>query len=144
MALIRFSYFFKILRYQSTLLYLHEHVSLTIFMPSTEKFQGLDFDRLLYVVCFVFPHRSCDKTPEDRFFQMSSYSRAYVRIIYEKTKGQVPLGTLFGNQNIQAKEVYWTIPRSTRRYKMSQLIIKGFSVKRNYNKRVILSAGKRR
>ena len=52
-----------------------------------------------------------------------------VRIIYEKTKGQVPLGTLLGNQNIQAKEVYWTIPRSTRKYKMSQLIInflKGF------------------
>ena len=37
---------------------------------------------------------------------MSFYSRTYVRIIYEKTKGQIPLGPLLGKQNIQAKEVY--------------------------------------
>ena len=30
---------------------------------------------------------------------------AYVRIIYEKTKGQVPLGPLLGKQNIQARRV---------------------------------------
>ena len=30
---------------------------------------------------------------------------AYVRIIYEKTKGQVPLGSLLGKQNIQARHV---------------------------------------
>ena len=30
----------------------------------------------------------------------------HVRIIYEKTKGQVPLGPLLGKQNIQAIEVY--------------------------------------
>ena len=35
--------------------------------------------------------RSCDNTPKNCFFQISSYSRAFVRIIYEKTKGQVPL-----------------------------------------------------
>ena len=29
-----------------------------------------------------------------------------VRIIYEKTKCQVPLGTLLGKQNIQATELY--------------------------------------
>ena len=40
------------------------------------------------------------------FFQISSYSCAYLRIIYEKTMGQVPLGPLLGKQNIQAKEVY--------------------------------------
>ena len=33
-------------------------------------------------------------------------SHAYVRIIYERTKGQVPLGPLLGKQNLQAKEVY--------------------------------------
>ena len=30
----------------------------------------------------------------------------YVRIIYEKKKGQVPPGPLLGKQNTQAKEVY--------------------------------------
>jgi len=29
-------------------------------------------------------------------------------MIYEKTKGQVPLGPLLGKQNIQAKEVYYS------------------------------------
>ena len=33
--------------------------------------------------------RSCDNTPKNCFFQISSYSRSFVRIIYEKTKGQV-------------------------------------------------------
>ena len=52
-------------------------------------------------------YSSCDNTLENCFFQISCYSRAYVRIIYEKTKGQVSLGPLLGKQNIQAKEVYW-------------------------------------
>ena len=30
--------------------------------------------------------------------RISSYSRAYLRIIYEETKGQVPLGPLLGKQ----------------------------------------------
>ena len=30
----------------------------------------------------------------------------YVRIIYEKTKGQIPLQPSLGKQNIQPKEVY--------------------------------------
>ena len=30
--------------------------------------------------------RSCDNTPKNCFFQISSYSRAFVRIIYEKIK----------------------------------------------------------
>ena len=51
-------------------------------------------------------YRSCDNTLGNCFFQISSYSRAYVREIYEKTKGQVPLGPLLGKQNIQAKEVH--------------------------------------
>ena len=51
-------------------------------------------------------YRSCDNTLGNRFFQISFYSRAYLRIIYEKTKGQVPLGPLLGKQNIQAEEVY--------------------------------------
>ena len=44
---------------------------------------------------------------ENCFFQISSYSRAYLRIIYEKTTSQVPLGPLVGKKNILAKEVYW-------------------------------------
>ena len=51
-------------------------------------------------------YRSSDNTLENCFFQISSYSRAYVRIIYEKTKSQVPLRPLLGKQNIQAKKVY--------------------------------------
>ena len=52
-------------------------------------------------------YRSRDNTLGNRFFQISSYSRAYLRIIYEKTKGQVPLEPLLGKQNIQAEEVYY-------------------------------------
>ena len=37
------------------------------------------------------------------FFLISSYSRAYLRI--NRQWSQVPLGTLFRKQNIQAKEV---------------------------------------
>ena len=51
-------------------------------------------------------YRSCDNTLGNRFFHISFYSRAYLRIIYEKTMGQVPLGPLLGKQNIQAKGVY--------------------------------------
>ena len=39
-------------------------------------------------------YMSCDNTLENCFFQISSYSRAYLRVIYEKTMGQVPLGPL--------------------------------------------------
>ena len=59
----------------------------------------------LYVLSSQY--RSCDDTLENFFFQSSYYSRPYVRMIYEKTKGQVPLRPLLGKQNIQAKEVYW-------------------------------------
>ena len=58
----------------------------------------------LYVL--FYQYRSCDNTLENCFFQISFYSRAYVRIIYEKTKCHVPLGPLLGKQYIQAKEVY--------------------------------------
>jgi len=43
---------------------------------------------------------------ENCFFQISFYTRAYVPLIYGKTKSQVPLGPLLGKQTIQAKEVY--------------------------------------
>ena len=41
-------------------------------------------------------YRSCDNTLENCFSQISSYSRAYLRIIYEKTNGQVLSGPLLG------------------------------------------------
>ena len=67
-------------------------------------------------------YRSCDNTLENCFVQISSYSRAYLRINYEKTKGEVPLGPLLGKQNIQAKEVYevmnkWKSYTKTARWK---------------------------
>ena len=56
---------------------------------------------------FCFPNTGyADDTLGNRFFQISSYQHAYLRIIYEKTMSQVPLG-LLGKQNIQAKEVYY-------------------------------------
>ena len=48
-------------------------------------------------------YRSCDDTLENYFFQTSSYSCAYQRIIYEKKKEQIPLSPLLGKQNIQTK-----------------------------------------
>ena len=51
-------------------------------------------------------YKSCDNTLENCFFQSTFYSPAYLCIIYEEKKGQVPLGPLLGKQNIQAKEVY--------------------------------------
>ena len=63
---------------------------------------------LLSLYVLFSQYRSCDNTLENCFFQISSYSRAYLVIIYKKTKGQVPLGPLLGKQNVQAKEVYCT------------------------------------
>ena len=58
---------------------------------------------------------ACDNTLKNYliFFQASSFSRDYLCMIYEKTKGQVPVGPLLGKQNIQAKEVYWHMPKGT-------------------------------
>ena len=62
----------------------------------------------LFSLYVLFSHyRSCDNTLGNHYFQISSYARAYLRIIYEKTMSQVPLGPLLGKQNIQDKEVYW-------------------------------------
>ena len=41
-------------------------------------------------------YRSRDNTLGNRFFQISSYSRAYLRIVYEKTMGQGSPGTFIG------------------------------------------------
>ena len=55
---------------------------------------------------FCFPNnRSCDNTLENCFFQISSHSRAYLRINCEKT-GLSSLRPLLGKQNIQAKKAY--------------------------------------
>ena len=47
-------------------------------------------------------------------FQISCYFGAYVRLLYEKTKGQIPLRPSFGKQNIQSKEVYYVLPMTRR------------------------------
>ena len=68
---------------------------------------------LAYMFC-LFPNIqvmgwSCDNTLykmnilENCFFQISSYSHAYVGIIYEKTKGQVPLGPLAETKTYKLK-----------------------------------------
>ena len=59
---------------------------------------------LQYICMFFFSQYILSRTVF--FCQISSYACAYVGIIYEKTEGQVPLGPLFGKQNLQAKEVY--------------------------------------
>ena len=63
-----------------------------------------EIDLFSWYVLF-FQYRPCGNTLENCFFQILSYSCAYLLIIYEKTKDQVPLGPLLGKQNIQAKEV---------------------------------------
>ena len=40
-----------------------------------------------FYVFFFSQYRSCDNTLENCFLQISSYTRAYLRINYEKTKG---------------------------------------------------------
>ena len=63
--------------------------------------------------------RSCDVTLESCFFEIASYSRAYVRIIYED-KRKIPLGTShdlhWENKNVQAKEVYRALSRGISKY----------------------------
>ena len=55
----------------------------------------------LFSLHFLFTQcRSCDDTLENRFFQILSYSHAYVCIIYEKIKGQIALIPSLGKQNI--------------------------------------------
>ena len=64
---------------------------------------------------FGFPqYRSGDNTLRNCSFQILSNSSAYLRIICEKTKSQVPLGPLLRKQNIQAKEVYYASSISCR------------------------------
>ena len=63
-----------------------------------------EIDLFSWYVLF-FQYRPYGNTLENCFFQILSYSCAYLLIIYEKTKDQVPLGPLLGKQNIQAKEV---------------------------------------
>ena len=51
----------------------------------------------------------CELSFENCFIQIPSYSRSNVRrvrMIYEKTKGQIALRPSLGKQNIQVKEVY--------------------------------------
>ena len=56
------------------------------------KFFSFKFAIDLLSLCVLFSHYTpCDDgTPENCFCQMSSYSRAYVYIINEKTKGKFP------------------------------------------------------
>ena len=73
---------------------------------------------------FCFPNaRSCDETLENGLFQFLSYLRAYLRIITEKTNGQIPLRAPLGKENIQAnKEVL------KRSYRTSKLLLKLFVI----------------
>ena len=69
----------------------------------------LPIDLLSWCVLFsqTRSRDTCNTLENWCFFQISFYSQAYVHIIYEKTKAQVPLGPLLGKQNIQAKEFYY-------------------------------------
>ena len=58
---------------------------------------------LLSLYVLFSQYRSCDNTLGNCFCQISSYSRAYLVIIYKKTKGQIPLGPLLGKQMYKLK-----------------------------------------
>ena len=60
-------------------------------LPWQQNFQITTIDLFSLYVLFS-QYRSCNNTLESCFFQTSSYSLAYLRIIYGKTKGHVPLG----------------------------------------------------
>ena len=58
-------------------------------------------------------HRSCDNTLKNCVFQISSCSRAYVRKIYEKTKGQVPQGPLLGKKRTTSRGLLLTFSQNS-------------------------------
>ena len=77
----------------------------------TLEIQQRKWNRPLWLV-FFFQYRSCDNILENCFFQIySSYSRAYVRIIYEK-KGSSSPGTSIGKTKHASlrSEVYSLVP----------------------------------
>ena len=86
-----------------TVFELRGFIFLDIHQKDEEGVRAIDFFSL-YVL--FSQHRSCDNTLENCFFLIISYSRHNYAQSYEETKGQVPLGPLFGKQNIQAEEVY--------------------------------------
>ena len=85
-------------------------------------FENLPIDLFSLYILFS-QYRSCDNTPENCFFQISSYSRAYVRIIYKKTKDRVPLEPLLGKQNMRAKEVHFVRPDINEKPTISKLTL---------------------
>ena len=56
---------------------------------------------LIYIIASIYPEVIVGH------IGLRSNSRAYVCIIYEKTKWQIPLRRSLGKPNIQAKEVYY-------------------------------------
>ena len=68
---------------------------------------GINNEQSLSFYVLFSQYTSCDNTLEKCFFQILINLRAYLRIIYEKKKGQESLGALLGKQNIQAKQVYF-------------------------------------
>ena len=56
-----------------------------------KKLRVMDSVMDLFSLYVLFSHfRPRDVTPENSFFQVSSYARANVRITCEKTKGKFP------------------------------------------------------
>ena len=55
----------------------------------TREWFGFVSNGPLKPVCFVFPMKVMKIKLENCFIQILSYPRTYVRIIYEKTKGQI-------------------------------------------------------
>ena len=60
----------------------------------------------LELLSSVFPHVIVLQRTVSFKFCLHLHT-VYVRIIYEKTKGQIPLRPSLGKQNIQAIEVYY-------------------------------------
>ena len=56
---------------------------------------------VIYIIASIYPEVIVGHNG------LRSNSRAYLCIIYEKTKWQIPLRPSLGKHNIQAKEVYY-------------------------------------
>ena len=72
-------------------------------------------------------YRSCDNTLKNCVFQISSCSRAYVRIIYEKTKGQVPLGPPLGKKRTTSRGLLLNFSKNSLRLSFYRFLVKKFS-----------------
>ena len=88
----------------------------------SDRYTSID----LFSLYVLFSHfRPRDATPENSFFQVSSYARANVRITCEKTKENSHENITWseiGKQNVQAEKVYCQVDEG--RIKVNTIVSK--------------------